>query len=157
MLIVSSHFDVDAEHEDLLFFWRLVPTSLSKNRLPLVSRTMLSSVSISREVDTGGAVSKHEQVVRLTIPAAEVNRPANITPCLVNMTLAHWCRLTWVGGDDVIVFGDIFSNFLSIAKDFVHALLNKRAGKSCALPQGQKVVFLIIALQAPQLKSVFLL
>ena len=155
---MSSHFDVDAEHENLLVLfgdWFLPPPCPRKGLL--VSRKMLSSVSISREVDTGGAVSKHEQVVRLTIPAAEVNRPANITPCLVNMTLAHWCRLTWVGGDDVIVFGDIFSNFLSIAKDFVHALLNKRAGKSCALPQGQKVVFLIIALQAPQLKSVFLL
>ena len=134
----------------------MIPTSLSKNRLPLVSMTMLSSSSISWEVDTGGAVAKQLQVVRLTIPVVEDKRPANTTPCLVKMTLAHWCRLTRVGGDVVIVFREIFSNFLSIDKDFFQVLLNKRAGNSCAVPQGQKEVFLIIASQPPQLKRVFL-
>ena len=57
----------------------------------------------------------------------------------------------------MFVFVEVFSNLLKIPKDFFHALLNKRAGKSCALPQGQKVVFIIIALQAPQLNNVFLL
>ena len=126
----------------------MIPTSLSKYRLPLVSRTMLSSSSISWEVDTGGAVSKQLQVVRLTIPVVEVNRPANITPCLDKMTLAHWCRLTWVGGDDVIVFGDIFSSFLSIARDFFHVLLNKRSGKSnnCFAAPTVERVFLLYRL-----------
>ena len=98
MLIVSSHFIV--EHGDFIF-WSMIPTSLSKYRLLLVSRTMLSSSSISWEVDTGGAVSKQLNVVRLTIPVGEVKRPANITPCIDKITLANWCRLTWVGCDSV--------------------------------------------------------
>ena len=85
----------------------------------------------------------------------EVKRPANITPCLDKITLAHWCRLTWVAGDVVIVFGDIFSNVLSIDRGFFHPLLNKRAVKSCALPHGQTVVFLIIASQNQEFKMFF--
>ena len=93
----------------ILFFWRIIPTSFSKYRLPLVSRTRLSSSSISWEVDTGGAVAKQLQVFKLTIPVVEVKRPAKITPCLDKITLAHWCRLTWVGGDVVIgTFSHIF-------------------------------------------------
>ena len=62
------------------FFLELFPTSLSKKRLTLVSRANVSSVSISRDVDTSGVDVKHEQVVRLIIPVVDVNRPANITP-----------------------------------------------------------------------------
>ena len=81
MLIVSSHFDVNAEHGDLLsLFLELFPTSLSRKRLPLVSRASVSSVSISRDVDTGGVDVKHELVVGLIIPVVVVNKPANITP-----------------------------------------------------------------------------
>ena len=55
-----------------------------------------------------------------------------------------------------VVFKDVFPNFLNIDKDFFQVLLNKREGNSCAVPQGQKEVFLIIAPHPPQLKSVFL-
>ena len=57
----------------------------------------------------------------------------------------------------MFVFVEVFSNLLKIPKDFFHAFLNKMAGKSCVLPQGQAVVFLRMALQAPQLNNVFLL
>ena len=56
----------------------------------------------------------------------------------------------------MIVFREMFSNFLSIDKDFFQVLLNKREGNSCAVPQGQKEAFLIIASHPPQLKRVFL-
>ena len=80
LMIVSSPLDVNAELRDLLSLLELFPTSLSRKRLPLVSRASVSSVSISRVGDTGGVDMKHEQVVGLIIPVVDDSNPANMTP-----------------------------------------------------------------------------
>ena len=55
-----------------------------------------------------------------------------------------------------VLFKDVFPSFLNSDKDCFQVRLNKSEGKSCAVPQGQKEVFLIIAPHPPQLKSAFL-
>ena len=111
--------------------------------------TGLSSSSFSREVDTGAAVAKHLQEVKVASPLVLVKRPAKTTPRLDNIILAHWWRLTRVGGDVRVLFKDVFPSFLNRDKDCFQVLLNKSEGNSCAVPQGQKEVFLSIAPHPP--------
>ena len=115
----------------------MIRTSFSMYRLPLVSKTRLSSSSFSREVDTGAAVAKHVQEVKVASPLVLVKRPAKTTPCLDNIILAHWWRLTRVGGDVRVLFKDVFPNLVNRDKDFFHVLLNRSDGNSCAVPHAQ--------------------
>ena len=83
----------------------MIRTSCSRKRLPLVSKTSLSSLSFSREGDTGATVAKQEKEVIVASHVVLLKRPTKTTPWWDRMILAHWWRLTRVGGCADFVLG----------------------------------------------------